>query len=419
MDHLGGQRSRADGEGGQGRRRRALADASAQAAAGRATDAGEHPGIEGRRIGGGDRPRALATGDAIAAREPDCRGAEVGAQGVVPVVAAARRERHGGVDAHAGQRRIGADDRDAVLDVGREGQRDRPQAEHERVGLDVVPKQALPVSFTCMGPLPAVLAGRGRLDLDAPVSTCLTALLHAAEISVRMLANMTSGCADHVYQPQVLGGTDANPFRQWTNDELIRIGVTPDLMFTPGTNCGYSHTNYVILGEVVEHLTQRPLAAVMDEMVLQPMGLRNTLASSTPDHRGRGAVDRHHRSRDHGREGRLRRAGDPGALRRTDRQQARLIGRGDGSVPCLPNPHGRPRVRPGRCCSAAGSRRPRTSPARARPWRTCPNAGSPSQVATTLRPEAYDDQGAARDPGMTLLRRLGAVLAPDRPVGPP
>lgn len=137
------------------------------------------------------------------------------------------------------------------------------------------------VSFTYMGSLLAVLAGRGELDLDAPISTWLPALPHSSEITVRMLANMTSGYADYVYQPQVLVGTDADPFRQWRNDELIQIGVSRPLMFTPGTNWGYSHTNYIVLGQVVEQLTRRPLAAVMDDLVLRPMGLRNTVSSTT------------------------------------------------------------------------------------------------------------------------------------------
>jgi hypothetical protein len=39
-------------------------------------------------------------------------------------------------------------------------------------------------------------------------------------------------------------------------------------------------------------------------------------------------------------------------------------------------------------------------------------------VVTTLRPEAYDDTGAAGNPSMPVMRRLGALLAPDRPMGP-
>ena len=39
-------------------------------------------------------------------------------------------------------------------------------------------------------------------------------------------------------------------------------------------------------------------------------------------------------------------------------------------------------------------------------------------VVTTLLPESYDDQGAAGNPSVNVLRRLGALLAPDRLLGP-
>ncbi|HRN77327.1 serine hydrolase domain-containing protein, partial [Ottowia sp.] len=42
------------------------------------------------------------------------------------------------------------------------------------------------------------------------------------------------------------------------------------------TNWGYSHTNYVILGEVLERITGKPLDALMQEHVLGPMELTAT-----------------------------------------------------------------------------------------------------------------------------------------------
>jgi CubicO group peptidase (beta-lactamase class C family) len=71
---------------------------------------------------------------------------------------------------------------------------------------------------------------------------------------------MTSGYADYVCQPEVLHGTNLNPFRQWTSEELIQIGISKPMQFEPGANWGYSHTNYVILGRVLEKIACMPLA---------------------------------------------------------------------------------------------------------------------------------------------------------------
>ena len=42
--------------------------------------------------------------------------------------------------------------------------------------------------------------------------------------------------------------------------------------FEPGTNWGYSHTNYVILGRVLEQIAGMPLADAIGKDVLGPMG---------------------------------------------------------------------------------------------------------------------------------------------------
>ena len=53
--------------------------------------------------------------------------------------------------------------------------------------------------------------------------------------------------------------------------------------FEPGTNWGYSHTNYVILGRVLEQIAGMPLADAIRKYVLEPMGLKQTGALTTPE----------------------------------------------------------------------------------------------------------------------------------------
>jgi CubicO group peptidase (beta-lactamase class C family) len=110
----------------------------------------------------------------------------------------------------------------------------------------------------------------------------LPELPYADRISLKNLANMTSGYADYVYQPAVLHGVNLDPFRQWTSRELIHIGISKPMMFEPGTNWGYSHTNYVILGRVLEKITGMPLAEGMKKYILGPMDLKQTQGFATP-----------------------------------------------------------------------------------------------------------------------------------------
>lgn len=126
------------------------------------------------------------------------------------------------------------------------------------------------------------LVDREQISLGDKLSRYFPDLPRASDITIRMLANSTSGYADYVYQPEVSDGVDADPFRQWATDDLIRIGTRAPAMFAPGTNFGYSHTNYAILGQVLEQAGRAPLSQLMQRYIFQPMGLRQTMGSDTP-----------------------------------------------------------------------------------------------------------------------------------------
>jgi CubicO group peptidase (beta-lactamase class C family) len=70
---------------------------------------------------------------------------------------------------------------------------------------------------------------------------------------------MTSGYVDYVTAPELTGLLYANPFRHFTPEDLIAISTKRPLLYKPGTNWNYAHTNYVILGPQ-EKITGKPHA---------------------------------------------------------------------------------------------------------------------------------------------------------------
>jgi CubicO group peptidase (beta-lactamase class C family) len=127
------------------------------------------------------------------------------------------------------------------------------------------------------------LVDQNVVALDDPLATWLPDLPDADTVTLRMLANMTAGYPDYVQNPQLSQEVYADPFRQWTPAEQIAIGLETPRIFAPGTNWDYSHTDYVILGLALEKITGKPLDVALQEQVLGPMGLRNTVAWSTPE----------------------------------------------------------------------------------------------------------------------------------------
>jgi CubicO group peptidase (beta-lactamase class C family) len=138
------------------------------------------------------------------------------------------------------------------------------------------------VAISYMSTLLLRLVDQQVVGLDDPIATWLPDLPDADQVTLRMLANMTAGYPDFVQNPKLSQEVYADPFRQWTPDEQIELGLSTPRVFAPGANWDYSHTNYVILGQALEKITGQPLEVALQEQVLGPMGLDNTVAWSTP-----------------------------------------------------------------------------------------------------------------------------------------
>lgn len=126
------------------------------------------------------------------------------------------------------------------------------------------------------------LVDRGTVGLDDPIATWLPDLPDADRVTLRMLANMTSGYPDYLRNAEFVTALYENPFRQWTAEERIAYGLASPRLFAPGTNWDYSHNGYVILGRALEKITGKPMDVLMQEHILAPLGLRNTAGWATP-----------------------------------------------------------------------------------------------------------------------------------------
>jgi CubicO group peptidase (beta-lactamase class C family) len=125
------------------------------------------------------------------------------------------------------------------------------------------------------------LVDHKKIRLEDKLSNYFPDLPEANAVTIKMLANSTSGYADYVYQPGVIHAVELYPFRQWTTAELIKIGTSAPPMFPPGTNWAYSHTNYAILGAVLAKVGGKPLGQLTKQYIFQPMGLKQTQVSAT------------------------------------------------------------------------------------------------------------------------------------------
>lgn len=130
------------------------------------------------------------------------------------------------------------------------------------------------VSKTFTAAAALLLVESGQLDLDAAVASILPGRELNPAITVRMLFDHTSGLDDYFLDPRIDGALQGKPDVAWTTDRALRYAATP--VAKPGTAFFYSNTNYLLLGEVVEIVAGEPLASVIRERLLEPVGLEHT-----------------------------------------------------------------------------------------------------------------------------------------------
>jgi D-alanyl-D-alanine carboxypeptidase len=121
------------------------------------------------------------------------------------------------------------------------------------------------------------LVQEGKLSLEDTLAQHLPTSLvgriaNHQQIQIGQLLNHTSGVFNYA---DVLFDNALNLFNDWTAAELIAFAYDTSY-FAPGTSWRYSNTNYILLGEIVEAVTGKPLSQSIRDRVLAPLGMTNT-----------------------------------------------------------------------------------------------------------------------------------------------
>src|SRR4051812_35139736 len=127
------------------------------------------------------------------------------------------------------------------------------------------------------------LVDEKKVSLEDKLSKWLPDFPHADRVTLGQLAQMTSGYPDYIIgNDAFINMLYANPFRQWTTQELMAQISSRPLLYEPGTNWNYAHTNYVLLGLALKKPPTPDIPSPLQTKVLPPLGLTATANSETP-----------------------------------------------------------------------------------------------------------------------------------------
>jgi D-alanyl-D-alanine carboxypeptidase len=156
-------------------------------------------------------------------------------------------------------------------------------AVHQRIGS---------VTKTFIGAVLMQLAGEHKLSLGDKVSRYVKGVPNGRRMTLRQVADMTSGVASYTADPTFLKALYADPERRWRPGRLLKIGLRNSPVFKPGTAFQYSDSNYVLLGLVIQRVEGKPLRRVLRKRILGPLKLAQTSwpggSAALPTPRARG-----------------------------------------------------------------------------------------------------------------------------------
>ena len=118
-----------------------------------------------------------------------------------------------------------------------------------------------------------------KVGLDDPVAAYIEGVPNGDSITIEQLLAMRSGLPNYTYDPEFV----SNPQKAWRPEELLALAFAQPVNFAPGAQFEYSNTNYILLGLIIEQVTEMPAPQAFRERIFEPSGLTHTSLPALDD----------------------------------------------------------------------------------------------------------------------------------------
>mgnify|MGYP000854264121 FL=1 len=126
------------------------------------------------------------------------------------------------------------------------------------------------------------LVQEGKVRLDEPIETYLPGVIKgegtdASRITVRQLLQHTSGLPEYSDTYLSSRAAESENMQHYVPPrDLLDTALGKPAAFEPGTQWKYTNTNYIVLGMLIERVSQRPVGEQIDERIVKKLGLSHT-----------------------------------------------------------------------------------------------------------------------------------------------
>ena len=137
------------------------------------------------------------------------------------------------------------------------------------------------------------LVQEGKVGLDEPIETYLPGLIKGegidgSRITVRQLLQHTSGLPEYTDTTPGSGDIFQVKDHYIPPRDLLDTALGKPAQFEPGAQWKYTNTNYLVLGMLVERVSQRPVGEQIDERIVKKLGLSHTYFPAPGEEKIRG-----------------------------------------------------------------------------------------------------------------------------------
>ena len=137
------------------------------------------------------------------------------------------------------------------------------------------------VAFEYLTTLLMQFVDEHKVTLDDTIQKWEPSLPEADKVTLKMLANQTTGYPDFETDNAWTAAFYADPTKSQSFQSRLDYAFSRPLQFAPGTNWSYAHTNFMILGDILAKIGKEPLDVLLRDKVIKPMGLTSTVFSAT------------------------------------------------------------------------------------------------------------------------------------------
>lgn len=118
-----------------------------------------------------------------------------------------------------------------------------------------------------------------NLSLSDTVDEFITGIPNGSTMTVRDLLGMRAGLYDYQQDTLLRIQVGLTPWVAFEPEQILDILRNPSHRpsFLPGARTEYSESAYVVLGKILEVVTRRDAEDVINDDVIAPLGLRNTI----------------------------------------------------------------------------------------------------------------------------------------------